>query len=373
MVPEAVIAMLACARLGAIHSVVFGGFAAHELAVRIDDAGPRVVLSASCGLEGTRVVAYKPLLDAALEEASHAPEHCVILQRPQLAAAMTPGATSTGPRSRPPPSPRRACRCSPPTRSTSSTPPARPAGPRAWCATTAGTPSRSRGACRTSTTCTPGEVFWAASDVGWVVGHSYIVYAPLLAGATTVLYEGKPVGTPDAGAFWRVIEQYDVAALFTAPTAIRAIRKEDPEAALLGGRSLPSLRTLFLAGERTDPDTYAWASRVLDRPVIDHWWQTETGWAMAASCRGLDPPPVKSGSPSLAVPGYRIDILDADGGAVPAGEQGAIAMRLPLPSGRACRRSGTTTSAAWPRTSPAIPAGTSRATAGTSTRTATCS
>ena len=179
----------------------------------------------------------------------------------------------------------------------------------------------------------PGEVFWAASDVGWVVGHSYIVYAPLLVGATTVLYEGKPVGTPDAGAFWRVIEQHDVAALFTAPTAIRAIRKEDPEAQLLGDRKLPSLRTLFLAGERTDPDTYEWARRVLGRPVIDHWWQTETGWAMAASCRGLDPPPVKSGSPSLPVPGYRIHALDADGDPVPPGEQGAIAVRLPLPPG----------------------------------------
>ena len=192
----------------------------------------------------------------------------------------------------------------------------------------------------------PGEVFWAASDVGWVVGHSYIVYAPLLAGATTVLYEGKPIGTPDAGAFWRVIEQHGVAALFTAPTAIRAIRKEDPEAALLGERTLPSLRTLFLAGERTDPDTYAWASRVLGRPVIDHWWQTESGWAMAASCRGLDPPPVKSGSPSLPVPGYRIDILDGDGAA-----RRRPASRGPSPCACRCRparcpRSGTTTSAA---------------------------
>ena len=334
MVPEAVIGMLACARLGAIHSVVFGGFAAHELAVRIDDARPRVVLSASCGLEGARVIAYKPLLDAALEEASHAPEHCVILQRPQLAAAMTPGrdldwaeVTATAE-----PAP-----CVP----VLATDPL-------YILYTSGTTGRPKGVVRDNGghavalawsmpnvyDVRAGEVFWAASDVGWVVGHSYIVYAPLLAGATTVLYEGKPIGTPDAGAFWRVIEQYDVAALFTAPTAIRAIRKEDPEAALLGGRSLPSLRTLFLAGERTDPDTYAWASRVLDRPVIDHWWQTETGWAMAASCRGLDPPPVKSGSPSQAVPGYRIDVLDADGGAVPAGEQGAIAVRLPLPPGR---------------------------------------
>jgi propionyl-CoA synthetase len=301
--------------------------------VRIDDARPRVVLSASCGLEGTRVVAYKPLLDAALAEASHAPGHCVILQRPQLEAAMTPGRdvdwselTATAE-----PAP-----CVP----VLATDPL-------YILYTSGTTGIPKGVVRDNGghavalawsmpnvyDVHPGEVFWAASDVGWVVGHSYIVYAPLLAGATTVLFEGKPIGTPDAGAFWRVIEQHGVAALFTAPTAIRAIRKEDPEAALLGDRSLPSLRTLFLAGERTDPDTYAWASRVLGRPVIDHWWQTETGWAMAASCRGLDPPPVKSGSPSLAVPGYRIDILDADGGALPPGEQGAIAVRLPLPPG----------------------------------------
>ena len=305
--------MLACARLGAIHSVVFGGFAAHELAVRIDDARPRVVLSASCGLEGARVVAYKPLLDAALDEAAHAPEHCVILQRPQLAAAMTPGRdldwSDVIAAAEPAP-------CVP----VLATDPL-------YILYTSGTTGRPKGVVRDNGghavalawsmpnvyDVHAGEVFWAASDVGWVVGHSYIVYAPLLAGATTVLYEGKPIGTPDAGAFWRVIEQHGVAALFTAPTAIRAIRKEDPEATLLGDRSLPSLRTLFLAGERTDPDTYSWASRVLGRPVIDHWWQTETGWAMAASCRGLDPPPVKSGSPSLPVPGYRIDVLDADG------------------------------------------------------------
>ena len=333
MVPEAVMAMLACARLGAIHSVVFGGFAAHELAVRIDDAQPRVVLSASCGLEGVRVVAYKPLLDAALAEASHAPEHCVILQRPQLAAAMTAGRdhdwSELVAAAEPAP-------CVP----VLATDPL-------YILYTSGTTGRPKGVVRDNGghavalawsmpnvyDVHPGEVFWAASDVGWVVGHSYIVYAPLLAGATTVLYEGKPVGTPDAGAFWRVIEQHGVAALFTAPTAIRAIRKEDPEAALLGDRTLPSLRTLFLAGERTDPETYAWATRILDRPVIDHWWQTESGWAMAASCRGLDPPPVKAGSPSLPVPGYRIDILDGDGGTVASGEQGAIAVRLPLPPG----------------------------------------
>jgi propionyl-CoA synthetase len=333
MVPEAVMAMLACARLGAIHSVVFGGFAAHELAVRIDDARPRVVLSASCGLEGARTIAYKPLLDAALAEAAHAPERCVILQRPQLEAELAPGrdldwATLVA-NSAPAP-------CVP----VLATDPL-------YILYTSGTTGRPKGVVRDNGghavalawsmpnvyDVHPGEVFWAASDVGWVVGHSYIVYAPLLCGMTTVLYEGKPVGTPDAGAFWRVIDEHRVAALFTAPTAIRAIRKEDPEAALLGDRALPAMRTLFLAGERTDPDTYEWARRVLDRPVIDHWWQTETGWSIAASCRGLEPPPVKPGSPSLPVPGYRIGILDADGDALPSGEQGAIAVRLPLPPG----------------------------------------
>ena len=333
MVPQALMAMLACARLGAIHSVVFGGFAAHELAVRIDDARPRVVVSASCGIEGARTIAYKPLLDAALEEAEHAPQHCVILQRPQLSATLKPGRDHDWDELVAAAKP---AECVP----VDATDPL-------YILYTSGTTGRPKGVVRDNGghavalawsmpnvyDVHPGEVFWAASDVGWVVGHSYIVYAPLLVGATTVLYEGKPVGTPDAGAFWRVIEQHDVAALFTAPTAIRAIRKEDPEARLLGDRKLPSLRTLFLAGERTDPDTYEWACRVLGRPVIDHWWQTETGWAMAASCRGLDPPPVKSGSPSLPVPGYRIHALDAEGDPVPPGEQGAIAVRLPLPPG----------------------------------------
>jgi len=333
MVPQALMAMLACARLGAIHSVVFGGFAAHELAVRIDDARPRVVVSASCGIEGARTIAYKPLLDAALEEAEHAPQHCVILQRPQLSATLKPGRDHDWDELVAAAEP---ADCVP----VDATDPL-------YILYTSGTTGRPKGVVRDNGghavalawsmpnvyDVHPGEVFWAASDVGWVVGHSYIVYAPLLVGATTVLYEGKPVGTPDAGAFWRVIEQHDVAALFTAPTAIRAIRKEDPEARLLGDRKLPSLRTLFLAGERTDPDTYEWACRVLGRPVIDHWWQTETGWAMAASCRGLDPPPVKSGSPSLPVPGYRIHALDAEGDPVPPGEQGAIAVRLPLPPG----------------------------------------
>jgi propionyl-CoA synthetase len=333
MVPQALMAMLACARLGAIHSVVFGGFAAHELAVRIDDARPRVVVSASCGLEGARTIAYKPLLDAALDEAEHAPQHCLILQRPQLTATLKAGRDHDWDELLATAEP---AACVP----VDATDPL-------YILYTSGTTGRPKGVVRDNGghavalawsmpnvyDVHPGEVFWAASDVGWVVGHSYIVYAPLLVGATTVLYEGKPVGTPDAGAFWRVIEQHDVAALFTAPTAIRAIRKEDPEAQLLGGRELPSLRTLFLAGERTDPDTYEWARRVLGRPVIDHWWQTETGWAMAASCRGLDPPPVKSGSPSLPVPGYRIHALDAEGDPVPPGQQGAIAVRLPLPPG----------------------------------------
>jgi propionyl-CoA synthetase len=278
-------------------------------------------------------VPYKPLLDAALAEAEHAPERCVILQRPQLAAALTPGRdldwAELMARAEPVP-------CVPV-----------PATDPLYILYTSGTTGRPKGVVRDNGghavalawsmpnvyDVHPGEIFWAASDVGWVVGHSYIVYAPLLCGATSVLYEGKPIGTPDAGAFWRVIEQHGVTALFTAPTAIRAIRKEDPEAALLGKRALPTLRTLFLAGERTDPDTYEWATRVLARPVIDHWWQTETGWAMAASCRGLEPPPVRPGSPGLAVPGYRIDVLDAEGETLPPGEQGAIAVRLPLPPG----------------------------------------
>ena len=333
MVPEALMAMLACARLGAIHSVVFGGFAAHELAVRIDDARPRVVLTASCGLEGARTIAYKPLLDAALDEAEHAPEHCVVLQRPQLEAGLTPGRDldwATLVEGAEPSA------CVP----VAATDPL-------YILYTSGTTGRPKGVVRDNGghavalawsmanvyDVHPGEVFWAASDVGWVVGHSYIVYAPLLVGATTVLYEGKPVGTPDAGAFWRVIDDHGVVALFTAPTAIRAIRKEDPEAKLLGERRLPSLRTLFLAGERTDTDTYEWAGRVLGRPVIDHWWQTESGWAMAASCRGLEPAPVTPGSPGPPVPGYRIDVLGPDGAPVPTGEQGAITVRLPLPPG----------------------------------------
>ena len=335
MIPEAVVAMLACARLGAVHSVVFGGFAPRELAVRIDDARPKVVVTASCGIEPTRVVEYKPIVDRALEMAEHEPDAVVLKQRPQVAAEMREPrdvdwdlAMKAG-RSDP-------AECV----EVKATDPL-------YVLYTSGTTGKPKGIVRDNGghavamawslpniyDIHEGQVWWTASDVGWVVGHSYIVYAPLLHGCTTLIYEGKPVGTPDAGAFWRVVAEHGVSTLFTAPTAFRAIRKEDPEARLLGDRKLPSLRTLFLAGERTDPDTYEWARRVLGRPVIDHWWQTETGWAMAASCRGLDPPPVKSGSPSLPVPGYRIHALDAEGDPVPPGEQGAIAVRLPLPPG----------------------------------------
>jgi len=332
MVPEAVIAMLATARLGAVHSVVFGGFAPHELAIRIDDATPRVVVSASCGIEGQKVIEYKPLLDRALELSSHQPDACVILQRPQAAAVMTPSdhdwvsLMSTA-------SPR-ACVM------VEATDPL-------YILYTSGTTGKPKGIVRdngghaVALTWSlhniygvgPGEVFWAASDVGWVVGHSYIVYAPLLAGATTVLYEGKPVGTPDAGAFWRVISTHGVNALFTAPTAIRAIKKEDPGASLTEGYDLSSLRSLFLAGERLDPDTYHWASEHLGVPVIDNWWQTETGWPIAANPRGFDPVPIKPGTPGVAMPGYDVQILDGSGQPVPADTDGNIAIKLPMPPG----------------------------------------
>jgi len=333
MIPQAPVAMLACARIGAIHSVVFGGFAAPELAVRIDDARPAVVVSASCGIEVSRVIEYKPILDQALALASHQPAHCVILQRPQARAAMTPGrdldwdeAMAT----------------------------ARPAGCAPLAATdplyilyTSGTTARPKGVVRDNGghavalrwsmdaiyDTGPGEVFWAASDVGWVVGHSYIVYAPLLAGCTTVLYEGKPVGTPDAGAFWRVVADNKVKALFTAPTAFRAIKKEDPAGALARRYDLSSLNYLFLAGERLDPETYRWAGDLLGIPVIDHWWQTETGWPIAANLRGLEPMPTKPGSPSVPVPGYDVRVVGPDGADVPARETGDLVIRLPLPPG----------------------------------------
>jgi propionyl-CoA synthetase len=333
MVPEAVVAMLACARIGAVHSVVFGGFAPHELAKRIDDARPVLVVCASCGLEGQRVVPYKPMLDEALRLAAHKVRRCIVLQRPQSSAALLAGRDVDW---------------------TNAVAAAEPAACASLAATdplyilyTSGTTGKPKGVVRDhgghavalAWTMSavygmqPGDVFWAASDVGWVVGHSYIVYAPLLAGCTTVLYEGKPVGTPDAGAFWRVVGQHRVNALFTAPTAFRAIKKEDPTGALIGAYDLTSLRTLFLAGERCDPDTVHWAEQKLRVPVIDHWWQTETGWPVAANCRGLTPVKVKPGSASVAVPGFDVRVLDDSGAQVPAGQTGNIVIRLPLPPG----------------------------------------
>jgi propionyl-CoA synthetase len=333
MVPEAVIAMLACARLGAVHSVVFGGFGAPELAARIDDARPRVIVASSCGVEAARVLDYKALLDRAIDLAEHKPRHCVILQRPQLTADLVPGRDLTW---------------------DDAVAGAEPAGCVPVAATdplyilyTSGTTGRPKGVVRDNGghavalrwsmsaiyACGPGDVFWAASDVGWVVGHSYIVYAPLLTGATTVLYEGKPVGTPDAGAFWRVAAQHRVNVMFTAPTAIRAVKKEDPDGRLIAGHDLSALRLLFLAGERLDPQTYEWAGERLGVPVIDNWWQTETGWPIVASPRGLEELPTRPGSPSVPVPGYRVRVVGPDGAEAPPGEDGAIVIGLPLPPG----------------------------------------
>ncbi|MBM3683273.1 MAG: propionyl-CoA synthetase [Actinobacteria bacterium] len=334
MIPEAIVAMLACARLGAVHSVVFGGFAPHELAVRIDDATPKVIVSASGGIEVDRVIPYKPLLDAAIELADHAPDACVVLQRPFVDAPLVAGRDHDWTTAMAAATPVEACV------------PVAATDP-LYILYTSGTTGKPKGVVRDNGghavalrwsmanvyAVEPGEVFWAASDVGWVVGHSYICYAPLLTGCTTVLYEGKPVGTPDPGAFWRVIEQHGVSVLFTAPTAFRAIKKEDPDGAHLAGRDLSRFRTLFLAGERLDPDTYHWATDLLGVPVIDHWWQTETGWPIAASCLGLGTAPLKPGSPSRAVPGFDVRILDDDGAEVPAGTEGAVVVRLPLPPG----------------------------------------
>jgi propionyl-CoA synthetase len=329
MVPETVVAMLACARIGAVHSVVFGGFGSGELAARIDDARPVVIVATSCGIEPTRVVRYGPLLEAALASADHRPAHVVVRQRPQAPASgfldwddVVSGAEPVG--------------CEP----VAATDPL-------YILYTSGTTGRPKGvvrdngghavALRWSMTniydIGPGDVFWAASDVGWVVGHSYIVYAPLLAGATTVLYEGKPVGTPDAGAFFRVVRDHGVKALFTAPTAFRAIRKEDPSGTLLARYDLGCLRTLFLAGERLDPETYHWAVERLGVPVVDHWWQTETGWPIVANLQGLEPMPTKAGSPTVPVPGYAVRVVDSAGDDVPPGTDGAIVIRLPLPPG----------------------------------------
>jgi propionyl-CoA synthetase len=334
MIPETVVAMLACARLGAVHSVVFGGFAAPELAARIDDAAPKVVVSASCGIEVSRVLEYKPILDEAIELSSRKPGRCVILQRPQAAAALTEGRDLDWQDAMAAAEP---ADCVP----VAATDPL-------YILYTSGTTAKPKGVVRDNGghavvlrwsmdniyDTKPGEVFWAASDIGWVVGHSYIVYAPLLAGCTTVLYEGKPVGTPDPGAFWRVIAEHGVKVMFTAPTAFRAIKKEDPAGDFARKYDLSGLRYLFLAGERLDPETYRWAGELLGIPVIDHWWQTETGWPIAADLMGLDPLPTKPGSPSVPVPGYDLHIVDPVSGAdVPPGTTGEIVLRLPLPPG----------------------------------------
>ncbi|MFP4499995.1 MAG: propionyl-CoA synthetase [Candidatus Hydrogenedentota bacterium] len=333
MIPEAAMAMLACARLGAIHSVVFGGFASNELAIRIDDAKPKVLLSASCGIEGKKVIPYKPLLDRAIALATHKPDACLILQREQAPAELDPARDRDWAEAVQEAQP---ADCVP----VAATDPL-------YILYTSGTTGLPKGVVRDNGghavalrwsmkyiyDVNPGDVYWAASDVGWVVGHSYIVYAPLLHGCTTILYEGKPVGTPDPGAFWRVISQHGVRALFTAPTAFRAIKKEDPEATHLAKYDLSCFKYLFLAGERLDPDTYHWAHDRLGVPVIDHWWQTETGWAIAANCMGLEPLPIKPGSPSVTVPGYRLNILDAAGNPLGANEEGIVALGLPLPPG----------------------------------------
>jgi len=331
MVPEAAIAMLACARLGAIHSVVFGGFASNELAVRIDDAKPKAIVSATCGIEVNRVIDYMPLLNGAIELAQHKVEKCVILARPESEGELTPGRDVDW---------AEAMASAEPTEcvTVAATDPL-------YILYTSGTTGEPKGVVRDNGghmvalkwsmkniyDIDPGDVYWAASDVGWVVGHSYIVYAPLLHGATTIMFEGKPVGTPDAGAFWRVISQHKVKALFTAPTAFRAIKREDPDAALLADYDMSGFEALYLAGERTDPDTLHWAEDKLGVPVIDHWWQTETGWAIAANCMGLHAFEVKAGSPTKAVPGWDVQVLDETCNPVAPGDIGAIVVKLPLP------------------------------------------
>ena len=336
MVPEALVGMLACARIGAVHSVVFGGFAPKELATRIDDAKPRVILSASCGIEGARVIGYKPLLDSAIDLARHKPDACLILQRPQLACELTLGRDRDWQK----------------TWDEALVWAKNVLEPVPMLATdplyilyTSGTTGIPKGVVRDNGGhmvalqwsmknlygIEPGEIWWAASDIGWVVGHSYIVYAPLFHGCTTILYEGKPVGTPDAGAFWRVIAEHQCAAMFTAPTAFRAIKKEDPEGKLFSKYDLSKFRTLFLAGERADPDTIQWAERLLKKPVIDHWWQTETGWCIAGNPVGLGQLPVKHGSPTVPMPGYDIHAVDDACKEVPRGTMGSLVVKLPLP------------------------------------------
>ena len=332
MVPEALIAMLACARIGAIHSVVFGGFAAHELAVRIDDSTPKAIIAASCGLEPGRVVAYKPLLDGAIELADHTPDFCVILQREQGLCDLTERDVEW-----------HDCKDGVPPADCVPVAGNHPA----YILYTSGTTGAPKGVVRPTAghlvslnwtmkniyQVDPGEVFWAASDVGWVVGHSYICYAPLIHGNTTIVFEGKPVGTPDAGTFWRVIAEHNVKSFFTAPTAIRAVKREDPKGIERAKYDLSGLRALYLAGERADPDTIEWAKDTLGVPVYDHWWQTETGFTIAGNPAGLETLPVKVGSPTVPMPGYDVQILDDKGHSVPTGELGAIAIKLPLPPG----------------------------------------
>lgn len=333
MIPEAAVAMLACARLGAIHSVVFGGFATSELAIRIDHAQPKVLVTASGAVEGKKIIAYKPLVDKAIEQSEHKPEKCIFFQRDVIKAEMLEGrdldwqelvATSEP------------TDCVP----VAATDPL-------YILYTSGTTGMPKGVMRDNGghavaihwsmkniyNIEAGDVFWSASDVGWVVGHSYIIYGPLLKGATTIIYEGKPIGTPDAGAFWRVISEHKVKVLFTAPTAFRAIKKMDPDGSLLGQYDMSSFEALYLAGERLDSDTYHWASELLNVPVIDHWWQTETGWAIVANCRGIEEREVKPGSPTLPVPGYDVRVVNDDGKELPRGEDGNIVIKLPLPPG----------------------------------------
>ncbi|NRA83950.1 MAG: propionyl-CoA synthetase [Gammaproteobacteria bacterium] len=333
MIPQTLVGMLACARLGAIHSVVFGGFAANELATRIDDAKPKVVLSASCGIEPNRIVAYKPLLDDAIDIATHKPDHTIICQRPQLIADMTAGRDLDWQQASDAAQPH-------PCVEVEATDPL-------YILYTSGTTGQPKGVVRDNGghavalawsmkhiyNVKPGEVFWAASDVGWVVGHSFICYGPLINGSTTVLFEGKPIGTPDAGTFWRVIEEYQVKSFFTAPTAFRAIKGIDPDGDFIKKYDLSCLSALYLAGERCDPATLTWAQDKLQVPVIDHWWQTETGWPVAANLLGSCPAPVKAGSPSRPVPGYEVEVVDPSGEKVATGESGMIVIKLPLPPG----------------------------------------